>query len=121
MDAFSVKQSRFASGAPWSPGASANTMNAPRVRRNIILGFLSILGLFFFLHLPSGTSVQNRISSQISSLNPGQTSEHKYAYVAFLAPMKENTPTGEEIKDENHYLVGIRMLIYQLLHDPVTR
>jgi len=30
-------------------------------------------------------------------------------------------PTGNQLNDENHYLVGIRMLIYQLLHDPMTR
>lgn len=54
---------------------------------------------------------------------PGGTLEHpesKYAYVVYLAP-SENEDAGEEDAEDNVYMTSVRMLIYQLLHDPETR
>ncbi|KAH8598345.1 nucleotide-diphospho-sugar transferase [Bisporella sp. PMI_857] len=84
---------------------------------------ISILGLIFFLGIPSRIPIQNRPATKTRTpvLRPGETPNHKYAFAAFLAPMAPATPTGNQLNDENHYMVGIRMLIYQLLHDPVTR
>ncbi|KAH8745607.1 nucleotide-diphospho-sugar transferase [Hyaloscypha sp. PMI_1271] len=52
-----------------------------------------------------------------------QSHHSKYAYCSFLAPYAkgQGQATGADLGSEDHYLVGTRMLIYQLLHDPITR
>ncbi|KIX93270.1 uncharacterized protein Z520_10913 [Fonsecaea multimorphosa CBS 102226] len=54
---------------------------------------------------------------------PGGTLERpesKYAYVVYLAPT-EKEDAGEEDTEDNVYLTSVRLLTYQLLHDPETR
>jgi alpha-N-acetylglucosamine transferase len=132
MDYFNKQQSRFSSTAPWSPTSNGGFMNSTRIRRNVLLAILCLLGLIYFLVRPSGLPRGIAISSyDLSSgsvspksgpLSSTKTPAHKYAYTAFYSPQ---TPpeklSGEQLSDEDHYLVGIRMLIYQLLHDPITR
>jgi alpha-N-acetylglucosamine transferase len=78
----------------------------------------SIFLMYFFLPLhPSSFPFPASLSSLSS------TPKHKHAYVAFLAPYTKATgqSTSANVGEEDHYLVGIRMLLYQLLHDPITR
>ena len=52
--------------------------------------------------------------SEPSSQANTQSTTSKYAYATFLAETNNKA-------DEEYYLIGTRMLIYQLLHDPETR
>lgn len=51
-------------------------------------------------------------------LYPSVGQPSKNAYCTFLTPGEPEPGTKTE---EDHYFIGVRMLIYQLLHDPATR
>lgn len=71
--------------------------------------------LFIFLLLTIFRSSASTHSLGFHSTN----STNNYAYAAFLAA-PANVPNGAQ-DDDDLYYVGTRMLIYQVLHDPITR
>jgi alpha-N-acetylglucosamine transferase len=118
MDYFSSNhEGRFYSQSPWSP-LSADRSKRPK---RLIIGIIAFLGLIFYFSLASGGIVGDEETTLFEASKSGATPQHKYAFAAFLAPMARAHPTGNQLNDEDHYMVGIRMLIYQLLHDPTTK
>jgi len=98
-------------------------MSTARARRYVLLAVGAFTGLCIFLNVGSTIPSYTRDTefSSLSSPMPGQNPHSKYAFAAFLAPMAPAKHTGLELNDEDHYMIGIRMLIYQLLHDPITK
>ncbi|KAL3425303.1 Glycogenin-1-like protein 2 [Phlyctema vagabunda] len=97
------------------------TNNSSKYRKrtyNVAAAVAAFLGLLYILQF-----VQTSTFSIRSSISMQRVPPHQYAYCTFLAPYAKGTgqAIGAELSEEDHYLVGARMLIYQLLHDPITR
>lgn len=78
-----------------------------------------IIAIATFIFVLCLLPFRNRIS--LSGVFPSTVplAHSKYAYCTFLSP--DTQATGNSLDNEDHYFTGTRMLIYQLLHDPVTR
>jgi alpha-N-acetylglucosamine transferase len=102
-----------------SVGTASNVASYCRRRFHLITAVttsIALLYLFFPLSLFSPSTTFATSFTKVAPL-------HKYAYCTFLAPYAQGTgqTAGADLGAEDHYLVGTRMLIYQLLHDPITR
>ncbi|OAL38462.1 hypothetical protein AYO20_02111 [Fonsecaea nubica] len=106
----------------------------PCSREVVIAGALLFIVFILFFSPTSPSQAYHEVikSSFVSSpfatstkgpVVPGgtlQRPESKYAYVVYLAPT-EKEDAGEEDTEDDVYLTSVRLLIYQLLHDPETR
>ncbi|KAH8749854.1 nucleotide-diphospho-sugar transferase [Hyaloscypha sp. PMI_1271] len=85
---------------------------------------VAITAFICFVYLfSSHLTAPEALAPPLSPLTSKPIPTHKYAYCTFLAPSAKGTgqTTGIDLDAEDHYLVGTRMLIYQLLYDPITK
>lgn len=98
-------------------------MASPRIQQNfiiVLIGFFALILVFKVnSHYGTGPSV---INDYIPSAYGAPT--NKNAFAVFLnsnSNTKSKRRGDEDIENEDHYFMGTRMLLYQLLHDPETR
>jgi hypothetical protein len=84
-----------------------------------LIGFAAFcLCLLFVFPFNSPVTIPFRAHTALKDLSrPSSEPTHNYAFSAFLAA----PAVGGEDDNDDLYFVGTRILIYQLLHDPVTR
>ena len=72
-----------------------------------------------FTFVPCLLPFRNRISLSGVFASTVPLAHNTYAYCTFLSP--DSQATGNSLDNEGHCFTGMRMLIYQLFHDPATR
>lgn len=98
-----------------------NRPMSPRRKYHIVIAVTAFI-CFVYLLLPIQTEHEPFTTSLLPSTS-NSAPTNNYAYCVFLAPSAEGTgqTSGIDLDTEDHYLVGTRMLIYQLLYDPITK
>ena len=83
-----------------------------------LLFFTVVVTIFFWINAYQSSPRRDLSRNYAPSSSPlKSTPPHRYAFSAFLAAPAEESDDD----NEDHYFVGTRMMIYQLLHDPQTR
>ena len=71
-------------------------------------------------HIPLASPARGSYQALLADRGTLENPVSKYAY-AVLMTATEKEDAGEEDPEENQYMTSIRLLVYQLLHDPETR
>lgn len=104
----------------------------PRIQQKTLFSVVAFFTLILILQVASkygtGLATESYVPSSIQSAVGGKI-RSKNAFVVFLNanPSTESQGDGkqralmDELRHEDHYFTGVRMLMYQLLHNPETR